>query len=277
MKCLNLFNSWLNVTQPTCHIVTFTGITLAPEATLHLSTFEWAKFSSSWPHTCDSSLSPLRTCAGGTCLIQREFTCTSSIFKAPIPSCISLLSPVTDLRYYFVCIWAGYYWESSKTLKPKRGHWGFCKSWLCLVLFLVIKLIDERLIKKRPRQFQVTVWQACFEVLGLPMFTNLSCLHVIDFLMDCSATWQKSGKLQNQTSFLKGMRGGRFRGWEEEGRRRSEVMRSVVWDHYVWLTFLIHHPATTRAAWIYKLEHTCSAIKTSDLRQLTSACYQSSG
>lgn len=142
-----------------------------------------------------------------------------------------------------------------------------------------IRLIDEKLIKKTPTAVPGHCLIGPLKVLGLPMFTNskLSTCHRLPdglprYVTDIRENTKSSPPL---------LQGARERGvgvWEECGwREEGAVMRPVVWDHGVRLTFLIHRSASQCAAWIYKLERTCSTITTSDLRALTSAWDQSSG
>lgn len=72
--------------------------------------------------------------------------------------------------------------------------------------------------QKHPPQFSVIVRQTYLSSWVSLCSLIWSCPHVVDCLMDCSATWQTWGKFQKQTWFLKEMRG--FKGWAEEERER---------------------------------------------------------
>ena len=126
---------------------------------------------------------------------------------------------------------------------------------LCSARPFLIKLIDERLIKKTPTTVPGHCLIGPLEVLGLPVFTNLK-LSACHWLPDGLLCYVTDVRKTPKPPFSEGWVGGG--GDEEEGGGRCILESGItVCDWRSW--FII------RAVWIYTVEHTCSMTTTSDL------------
>lgn len=133
----------------------------------------------------------------------------------------------------------------------------------CPFLSWLMKGSSKNKQKKTPTTVPGHCLTGLLEVLGLPMFTNLK--------LSChwrpwwTALLRDRHRENTKAFFSQRVEGGLMSGRSMGGGGRGG-MHPVVRDHCVRLTFLIHRPTITWAAWIYKLEHTCSTITTSDLQ-----------